>query len=147
MNHDYPLDDIDEPKVTADDVQRRVDDWLCRLDQLFDGIKDWAEQHGWTVSEGTVPMNEEPMQAVGIRPRGQPVVTLKNQTGAVVYVKPKGLWVIGANGRVDLYSPKGVFVLVDVAEPFQLPRWILHKVGSGMQKGRSFEPEMIANLV
>jgi hypothetical protein len=49
--------------------------------------------------------------------------------------------VAGANGRVDIFSPKGVFVLIDVAEPLNRPAWVLHRVGQG--KGRPFTPELL----
>jgi hypothetical protein len=140
------IDDVDEPTVTADHVHRRVDDWLERLRQLFSVIKDWAATNGWTATDGKpLPLNEEPMVQFGLPPEAQPVLTLHSPTGGTVLVKPKALWVFGANGRVDLYSTKGAYTLVDVAEQFQPPQWRLHRVGQ--QKGHDFAPGQIADMV
>jgi len=43
----------------------------------------------------------------------------------VLALKPKGLWMVGANGRIDLLSTKGNYMLVDFAEQFEPPYWKL----------------------
>ena len=60
--------------------------------------------------------------------------------------KPKGLWVIGANGRIDLYTRKGAFIIVDLAERGASPRWTIFRA-SNKRGGDPFSPEMIADLV
>jgi len=59
--------------------------------------------------------------------------------------KPKALWVIGANGRIDLYTSKGTFVIVDLAEHGTTPRWTIFRASKNPD-GDLFKPEMIANL-
>lgn len=146
MNQHHPIDDIDEPELTAEYVSRRVDDWLRRLDGLFEDIKTWAKANGWTVEDGApIPMHEEPMERLAVRERQQPTLSVRSPEGAEIWIKPKGLWVIGANGRVDMYSRKGAFALVDVADEFETPRWILHRVGQGA--GQPFDPEQVADMV
>jgi len=40
--------------------------------------------------------------------------------------RPLGLWVIGANGRVDVFTEKAAPMLVDAADPFKTPIWKLY---------------------
>jgi hypothetical protein len=134
-----------ESELSADDVRRRIDDWLHRLDELFGSIKTWATDQGWTFVQDAVPMYEQLMMDFNIGHRDQPSLRLVTTSNDLVWIKPKGLWVIGANGRIDIYSPKGAFVLVDVSEHFEPPRWILHHVGQG--KGEDFTPDQIAQMV
>ena len=77
------------------------------------------------------------MQRCGITEREQPSLSVRSPQGAEIWIWPKALWVIGANGRVDIFSAKDVYVLVDVADEFQAPRWILHRVGK--MDGRPFD--------
>ena len=87
------------------------------------------------------------MERVGEPARVQPTLVLRSGEGAEVSIKPKALWVIGANGRVDVLSRKnGVYVLIDRAEPLEPPQWILRKVGAGGD-GRAFDPELLAEMV
>lgn len=38
-------------------------------------------------------------------------------------LKPIALWVIGANGRIDVDSPSGSYTIVDIAKNFDPPKW------------------------
>ena len=63
-----------------------------------------------------IPMHEPLMSKFGIPERAQPALVLRSPTGWGVWIKPRALWVAGANGRIDIYSKKGVFTLIDIAE-------------------------------
>jgi hypothetical protein len=142
------IGDVDEPENSKESVTVRVKDWLKRLDALFGEIRRWAWANGWKVEDGApVPMREELMERFAVPESGQPSLSLRSVEGAEIWIKPKGLWVIGANGRVDLYSRKGAFTLVDVADAFQKPDWVLHRVGNGKTDGQAFEPQQLADLV
>jgi hypothetical protein len=148
MSYHDAMDDFDLPELTAQEVHERVEDWLQRLDDLFARIRDWAITHGLTVKDGEPrPMLEERMERVGEPAREQPTLVLRSAEGIEVSIKPKALWVIGANGRVDVLSRKsGVYVLIDRAEPLEPPQWIFRKVGAGGD-GRAFDPELMAELI
>jgi hypothetical protein len=85
------------------------------------------------------------MERFGLPPRDQPSLTLRSPDGAEIWIWPKALWVIGANGRVDLFSRRGAFVLIDIADSFQPPRWILHYLGKG--EPQPFDPRLLADLI
>ncbi|MDO9416294.1 hypothetical protein [Pararhizobium sp.] len=152
MELDYNVRDRNEgfepgPVLTKDDVSRRVDDWLKRLRDLFAVTTEWALKNGWTVGDvGSTPMNEELMQHFGIAARDQPVLRLDKAAESYALFKPKALWVIGANGRIDLYTSKGVFIIIDQADKYEQPRWTLFR-GSNKKEGDRFSPELILSLV
>lgn len=146
MSQHDPIDDVDEPKITAEHVNRRVEDWLQRLDDLFTEIKTWASANGWSVEDGEpIPMRGDLIERFEVSRSEQPSMSLRSPEGAQIWVKPKGLWVIGANGRVDLFSRKGAYTLVDVSDTFEEPRWILHHIGK--RDGHSFDPKQLADMI
>jgi hypothetical protein len=132
--------------VTKEQVQKRVQDWKNRLHALFHEISDWAKKNGWQVNDGgTVRMHEELMQELDVPATEQPMLRLDRERNYALF-KPKGLWVIGANGRIDLYTSKGTFIIVDLAERGAGPRWTIFRA-SQKRGGDHFEPEMITDLV
>jgi hypothetical protein len=90
-------------------------------------------------------MHEEPMQRAGVPEHRQPALHLRDPSGHEVWIWPVALWVVGANGRVDILSTKGVYSLIDWAEPFEPPQWTLYKLGAG--EGRRFDPHVFAEMV
>lgn len=142
-------DDLSSPladDLSKEDIQHRVDDWLGRLNALFRKTEQWAAEQGWAVSRAdAVPMNEELMRQQGVSPAEQPVLRIDGPEGGYALFKPKGLWVIGANGRVDLYTSKGAFILVDKADEFRTPSWQLFRA-SGQPEGIPYAPELLTGL-
>jgi len=143
------LDDMEErlqSPVTKDIVEARVEDWKNRLRALFRQVTAWASENGWNVDDsGTVGMHEEIMQKFGVPATEQPTLRLDGEQGYVLF-KPKGLWVIGANGRIDLYTSKGTFIIVDLAETGCPPTWTIFRA-TQKRDGDQFTPEMLASLV
>ncbi len=90
-------------------------------------------------------MHEELMEQFGVPATEQPTLRLDDEHRYALF-KPKGLWVIGANGRIDLYTSKGTFIMVDLAEHGATPRWTIFRTNQN-RDGEPFKPEMIANLV
>jgi hypothetical protein len=112
----------------------------------FSRGQTWAVTNGWRVYDsGTVGMHEELMQKFDVPATRQPTLRLEGDDGYVLF-KPKGLWVIGANGRIDLYTSKGTFIIVDLAERGQAPKWTIFRA-TQKPDGELFTPEMLASLV
>jgi len=140
------MEDTPQADVTKDEVQQRVQDWKNHLHALFDEISAWAKENGWLVKDvGTVGMYEELMQKLNVPATEQPTLRLDRGDSFALFM-PKGLWVIGANGRIDLYTSKGTFVIVDLAESGSDPRWTIFRA-SANRGGDRFQPEMITALV
>jgi hypothetical protein len=145
-------DDLDameegaETTITKELVEERVQDWKNRLHALFREVSAWAQKNGWQVdNSGQVSMHEELMQKLNVPATSQPILRLDGDRGYALF-KPKGLWVIGANGRIDLYTSRGTFIIVDLGERDAPPRWTIFRA-SKKREGDLFSPEMIANLV
>ena len=135
----------DEPTKAA--VERRVKDWLDRLEKMFSSTEDWAEEHGWSIIHpDSIIMNEEEMIRSGVSQQKQPMLRLERADGGFALFRPKALWVIGANGRVDLYTSQGTFVIVDLAEKFSDPNWKIYGADK-LKSGLAFSPEVLEKVV
>lgn len=117
------LDEVTSDDITREHVERRVADWRQRIADLYDFIERELPP-GWTADRShTVTMDAEMMRAYGVTPVQLPVLTLRRPDGARGDLKPRALWIIGANGRLDLYLPDRHLLFVDRAENFASPEW------------------------
>jgi hypothetical protein len=98
-------------------VTERVDDWLERLTSLRQTFEQWIRESGIAglaiVDRPPVFMNEELMRRFRITPKAMPVYEILRNGKRLMRIQPKGLWVIGANGRVDLITRSASPILVD----------------------------------
>jgi hypothetical protein len=117
---------LEEPttdELTPDHVRQRVDDWSSRINNLFKKLEDLLPD-GWTAKPGAfVSMNEELMQKTGEPARMLPTLDLLHEGTVGVRIRPYGLWIIGANGRIDLVKGREIYFIVDRARTFEPPNW------------------------
>jgi hypothetical protein len=123
------LRDLTELDVTAEYVERRVADWINRIEGLYALLETWLPDQWTSKRVLTVPFHEELMEKFGIPPREIPVLDLARAGIPEVSVKPRGLWIIGANGRLDLRSKKGTFLIMDRSPAFSTPSWQVAPLG------------------
>lgn len=117
------LDDVTDEKVDAQHINRRVDDWLERVKNLYAKIDEWLPD-GWTSQEGeSVCMHEEMMRRFNVAARQIPTLLLVNGSGNSARLEPRGLWIIGANGRIDMKFGSRHYLIIDVAGSFETPDW------------------------
>lgn len=117
------LDDVTDEKVDAQHINRRVDDWVERVKNLYAKIDEWLPD-GWTSQEGeSVCMHEEMMRRFNVAARQIPTLLLVNGSGNSARLEPRGLWIIGANGRIDMKFGSRHYLIVDVAGSFEAPDW------------------------
>ncbi|MET7246622.1 hypothetical protein ABZT49_25040 [Methylobacterium sp. EM32] len=110
--------------LDADHVRARIDDWRARIDDLYRQVADWFPH--LCVSRGdTTVMNEEMMRAYGVPPVRLPILRLSDAGAEVAAFVPDGLWIIGVNGRLDLSTRSGRFLILDRAGLFETPRWTI----------------------
>lgn len=117
------LHDLTEADVTAEYVRRRVDDWVARIGKLYAALQAWLPPDCTATRSGTVPMHEELMQRFSLQTRRLPVLEVKRGGSTCATVKPHGLWIIGANGRLDLRTARGTFIIIDRSLAFEPPLW------------------------
>lgn len=117
------LEETTSREIDRDHIVRRVDDWTNRIEALYRQIEGWLPA-GWTADrKGTVQMREELMKKFGMPARELPVFQLSHQDKRSARIEPRGLWIIGANGRLDFFAGSGHYVIIDFAENFQSPDW------------------------
>ena len=104
-------------------VERRLQDWRARLDRLYADIATWLPPD-WSMAEGgRVSIHEDLMLRHDVAPQTLPSKTLKRAGMPAGRIQPRGLWIIGANGRVDIILPAAHYIVVDRAESFETSNW------------------------
>jgi hypothetical protein len=105
-------------------VAERVQDWVGRLDELKRMMENWLPVGMSIVDRPPTPMHENLMMRFNVPPAQMPTFEVRRGIERVMRVQPKGLWIIGANGRVDLTTPTASYILVDKSEPLSgTPDW------------------------
>lgn len=105
-------------------VTERLSDWLQRLEDLKRDMQAWLPAGYSLRDRPPVPIHEELMRKFGVAPAKMPSFDIVQGSTPILRVQPKGLWTIGANGRVDLVGRRGTFILVDRSEPLSgNPQW------------------------
>ena len=104
-------------------VERRLEDWLQRLDRLYADIESWLPD-GWAMADdGTVQIYEDLMQRFDVPAQTLSVKVLLRRRVPTGRVEPRGLWIIGANGRVDLILPDAHYLIIDRVDSFEPSNW------------------------
>ena len=117
------LEDVTSETVDAAHIARRVEDWARRVRSVYAMIGGWLPD-GWQVREGKpVFMHEELMRKFGVGPREMPTLILAGPEDSTARLEPRGLWIIGGNGRIDMKRDGQRYLIVDMAENFALPNW------------------------
>ncbi|MCY3022656.1 MAG: hypothetical protein NTW87_27065 [Planctomycetota bacterium] len=121
-------------KLDKRDIRQRVSDWVSRLTKLYAQLDVWLRDvPGAQVLRGDVEqINEEVMQQFGVRPQQVPTYTVVKGKRRVSFV-PSSLWIIRANGRVNITTNKNQYMLLDMGgadgqpSDWQLVTWSLKR--------------------
>jgi hypothetical protein len=98
-------------------VKTRVEDWISRLEQLKNNVKNWLPSQFQMKDRAPVSMREEMMRRFKVPQADMPAFDIVQGAAPIMRVQPKGLWIVGANGRVDLIRRDGSsLILVDKSE-------------------------------
>jgi hypothetical protein len=123
MSAQTVLDELTRDELTREHVQRRVEDWSKRIEDLYSQVERQLPA-GWTAKRGpTVTMREELMKRFEVPPRELPTLELLHAGAVCVKFHPYGLWIIGTNGRIDLVKRQERYFLVDRAGAFEAADW------------------------
>lgn len=142
-----PIDLKDDPPKKKE-IALRVQDWIDRIDALYALIREVLAGHEniSICTSHSVFMHEELMQKCNLPSVKLPALDIKKNNQIVVTAKPVGLWVIGANGRVDLLSEKGSYILVAQAAHGTKPNWQVFSP-SNREKSVKFDRAFIKKMV
>ncbi len=105
-------------------VRARVEDWRTRIDGLYRQIAEWFPHLCVSLDDTTV-MDETVMRVYGVPPMRLPILRLSDTDGEVAVLIPRGLWIIGVNGRLDLSARNGRFLILDRSGLFEKPHWTI----------------------
>jgi hypothetical protein len=139
----------DPQAVTREDVLSRLTDWRDRVHGLYDNVEQALQGQGFQFNrEGKHTSSEALVQAAGVRQEEQPKIDIlrivrPDGLNAAVFF-PRGPWIIGANGRIDLRLSPSVgrghaFMIVDQSAPFSSPFWVRMPIGSPFER-EQFDP-------
>jgi len=142
--------------LTREDVVSRLVWWRGRVHGLYDTIEQALQGYGFRFDrKDKHTSSEAPVQVTGVSEEEQPKVDIlrilrPDGTEAAVFY-PRGPWVIGANGRIDLRLSSSVgrshaFMLMDQSGPFASPFWVRMPIGSPFERER-FEPAWLLSKI
>lgn len=123
--------DADE-KLTREQVIAKLADWQVRLKKLFAEVETWANQLAQTTGESprmlrgaSLQLVEDWMEKFDLQPDLVPNLAILYGRNRV-YFEPAGLWIIAANGRVNVTTPDRRYILVDLGgENDQPSNWVI----------------------
>lgn len=97
-------------------VVDEVEDWVRRIERLYAQVREWAVDKGDLRLEQTrtVTMSEEMMQKFAVTDRELPILDVLRGDQVVTSFVPRGLWLIGAWGRIDIITKKRTWILVAI---------------------------------
>ena len=156
LTHRSSSEELADPgSVSRERVLERLQDWQRRVHQLDDRVETTLRDTSFrTDREGKHTSNEELVQRVGLSQDEQPKIDVlrvirPDGTNAAIFF-PRGLWIIGANGRIDLriVPPVGsseTYLLLDQSEPFSgSARWVKIPIGAPFER-EPFDPSWLVS--
>ena len=140
------LEEVTNQAIDRTHVTRRVDDWAARIDALYRQITEWLPA-GWTADRtATVRMHEQLMKKYDVPPRDLPVLRLMDRGILSGRIEPRGLWIVGENGRLDFYRGSDHYVIIDAADNFAPPEWRIAPFTDRQNKQRLGRDAFVAAL-
>lgn len=100
-------------------VVARVQDWANRIHALYASIASWTSARSdlEISTERHVLMAESMMHEFAVPDRELPILDVIRSSETIISFVPRGLWVIGADGRIDVITRVGTELLVDIGLP------------------------------
>ncbi len=143
-----PAERLELEYMDSSHIMRRVDDWEARVVSLIREVTRWTSKDKSIVVKlsRSERMHERQMKDFDIEMRELPTADILKNGKVIGSIKPFGLWIIGANGRIDLLTPNGSIILVDRSEQFQKPNWKLFSQ-KDRSKGVDFSKDVLFQIL
>ncbi|MCX5654961.1 MAG: hypothetical protein NTY65_09975 [Planctomycetota bacterium] len=84
--------------LTAKQTNAKHDEWINDVTKLLSQIRKWCEREDWEVTQHEKCVTEELLGTYTV-----PLLRIR-PPGGFLYVEPVARYVIGAEGRIDIYS-------------------------------------------
>jgi hypothetical protein len=100
-------------------VVDEVDDWIGRVERLYSDVQVWLNEKADLRFEQTrtVKMSEELMQEFAVTDRELSVLDVLRGEQVVASFVPRGLWLIGSWGRIDVITSDRTWILAAIKQP------------------------------
>lgn len=127
-------------------VVDKVEDWARRIERLYAQVREWIGDKGDLRLERTrtVTMSEEMMQKFAVPDRELPVLDVLRGDQVVTSFVPRGLWLIGAWGRIDIITEERSWILVAIKKDNE-SEWRLVS-SENRRQTRPFEKTLLVEL-
>lgn len=128
-------------------IRLRINDWKNRIENLYSLIEEWISgKPGYKIKIiNDLIMYEELMKNFELPSEILKSADLLFNDNLLLTLKPFGLWIIGANGRIDIISRSGNFILVDYSDKFQKPDWKIYL--KNKKENYSFSRDLFLKLI
>lgn len=107
-------------------VEKRVKDWEKRVNAFYKEIGQWLKGTEYEIRISPnikFELYEELMARFLLKPVKLDIATIYKGSQFVGKIAPFGLWIIGANGSLELNTGIRSHKIVDVSSPFTKPIW------------------------
>jgi hypothetical protein len=124
-----------------------VDDWLNRIEHLYSNVREWLDDIKDLRFEQarTVTISEEMMQEFAVTDRDLSVLDVLRDDQVVASFVPRGLWLIGAWGRIDVITRDRTWMVVAIKQLDQF-EWRLASPESREQM-RAFDKSTLLEIL
>jgi len=108
-------------------IARRICNWQERVESLFEQIEGWCDnlENVTCDDPGNIEMSEQMMVDFKLPAIDMPSRRVLHNGNVMMFIKPYGLWIIGANGRIDVIGRKSISKLVNKSDFFEASDWHL----------------------
>lgn len=121
MNELYPIDVWEKTETGIfhrDQVVEELNDWVRHVNGLYDTVEEWLRERVELRFDRTrlVTIYEELMQKFGVPDRDIPILDILNGDDTLASFIPRGLWLIGAWGRVDVITNRSTATILGIRD-------------------------------
>ena len=100
-------------ELTREQTLEKIDDWIVRLNKLYNRVEKWTPSN-YKIHRSEISQRiEKPLQHYHILPKKLPTLALFLNKERIVFV-PSSLWILGADGRINLTTNRKQYTLVDL---------------------------------
>jgi hypothetical protein len=127
-------------------VVEEVEDWIDRVGALYDEVQGWLADRADLRCERTrtVALSEELMQQFAVKDRDIPVLDILDADQVIASFVPRGLWLVGSWGRIDVITRDRTLALVALGDKGSL-EWRL--VDPADRKRRPFDKDALRAIL
>jgi len=129
-------------------IKERIKDWKSRLNHMYLLVEGALSDKQNIVCKKTrhTTLYEELMQKYNVDSEDIPILDIYKNKVIIATFKPVGLWVIGANVRIDILTKSGAYIVVDTAEIGKKPAWKVF-TPKNRKYGKNLNSSLILELV